>query len=469
MVEEASKTASNNINEEGKLKFSSSPQKASSISGNNVARLRLRATNLEPINPTNPYFVKRREVTSMAMRKFLNSIAALSENTASAYRRRLFPFDDFIKSYYGAEKTPDSLILDLKELRDDPYDVLSAYAVYLKTNKERKISDNYVRELTKMARQFLEYHRIVITERQFRSSVRLPRYLRRDKAAIDKSDIRQFMIFCKDLSVRTYMLTLASTGMRAAEALSLRLSDLDFNQSPGKINIRAEFTKMRTDRYIYMTEELRRHLEEYVKIKYRPRYRVRVNSETGKKGKYISHPKARMEDLLFAPMRWDDSNMPEPKIISMYKSYARRINTILDGCDKGDRELHSGFRKITRHSFRRFVKSTISDLGYADFSEWYIGHLASTYYRKKENERIEIFRKIEPYLTFLDIASLEASKQDLVTQLEMSRKETIELSRRLEHVEKSQEEQNKFIRENWKKFKPHKEDGETFSNSDPSP
>ena len=36
-------------------------------------------------------------------------------------------------------------------------------------------------------------------------------------------------------------------------------------------------------------------------------------------------------------------------------------------------------RKITLHSFRRFVKTTISDLGYADYSEWFIGHAGSTY------------------------------------------------------------------------------------------
>jgi hypothetical protein len=40
-------------------------------------------------------------------------------------------------------------------------------------------------------------------------------------------------------------------------------------------------------------------------------------------------------------------------------------------------------RQITLHSFRRFVKTTISDLGYADYSEYFIGHAGSTYWRKK--------------------------------------------------------------------------------------
>jgi len=47
---------------------------------------------------------------------------------------------------------------------------------------------------------------------------------------------------------------------------------------------------------------------------------------------------------------------------------------------KGTREDGNGNRRqITLHSFRRFVKTTISDLGYSDFSEYFIGHSGSIY------------------------------------------------------------------------------------------
>ena len=75
-------------------------------------------------------------------------------------------------------------------------------------------------------------------------------------------------------------------------------------------------------------------------------------------------------------------------------------------------------RKITLHTFRRFVKTTISDLGYADYSEWFIGHSGSTYWRKKDNEKAEIFKKIEPYLTFLNIQQLNRQGADLETKIE---------------------------------------------------
>ena len=51
-------------------------------------------------------------------------------------------------------------------------------------------------------------------------------------------------------------------------------------------------------------------------------------------------------------------------------------------------------RKITLHSFRRFVKTTISDLGYSDFSEWFIGHSGSTYWRKKIMRRLKYSKRL---------------------------------------------------------------------------
>jgi len=70
------------------------------------------------------------------------------------------------------------------------------------------------------------------------------------------------------------------------------------------------------------------------------------------------------------------------------------------------------------HSFRRFVKTTISDLGYADYSEYFIGHSGSTYWRKKDSEKAEIFRKIETYLTYLNVHQLERQGADIQTKVE---------------------------------------------------
>ncbi|MGB7956232.1 MAG: hypothetical protein WCF23_19845 [Candidatus Nitrosopolaris sp.] len=74
---------------------------------------------------------------------------------------------------------------------------------------------------------------------------------------------------------------------------------------------------------------------------------------------------------------------------------ARSFAKTLDRSGKGDREDgNQRRRQISLHSFRRFVKTTISDLGYADFSEWFIGHSGSKYWTKKDSEKAEIFARL---------------------------------------------------------------------------
>lgn len=106
---------------------------------------------------------------------------------------------------------------------------------------------------------------------------------------------------------------------------------------------------------------------------------------------------------------------------SIYAEVRGVSGKTLDRIGRGEREDLHGFnvsRKITLHSFRRYVKSTISDLGYGDYSEWLIGHIGSTYYRKTDKEKAEIFRKVESYLTFLDFVTLERKGADTQTRIE---------------------------------------------------
>ena len=63
-----------------------------------------------------------------------------------------------------------------------------------------------------------------------------------------------------DLRLKTYLMLLASTGLRATEALSIRIKDLDTNDSntcsPAKLIIRGQYTKTKVDRYVFLTREV---------------------------------------------------------------------------------------------------------------------------------------------------------------------------------------------------------------------
>jgi hypothetical protein len=92
----------------------------------------------------------------------------------------------------------------------------------------------------------------------------------------------------------------------------------------------------------------------------------------------------------------------------------------LDRIGKGSRENHNPRvrRKITLHSFRRYVKTTISDLGYHDFSEYFIGHSGNSYYTKSEKDIVKMFEKIEPHLTFLDYEELDRKGADIQSKID---------------------------------------------------
>jgi hypothetical protein len=126
-------------------------------------------------------------------------------------------------------------------------------------------------------------------------------------------------------------------------------------------------------------------------------------------------PDKKDTDLVFAV--YQDKNTPNPEYL--YDDLGKSFAKTLDRSGKGNMEDGSlRRRKITLHSFRRYVKTTISDLGYSDYSEWFIGHSGSKYWTKKDSEKAEIFSKVEPYLTFLNIHQLERQGADIQTKVE---------------------------------------------------
>jgi hypothetical protein len=150
--------------------------------------------------------------------------------------------------------------------------------------------------------------------------------------------------------------------------------------------------------------------------KYRTRRICYKDEQNGRKTiiEYTT-PEKRESELVFAVYQ----NTKSPVPISLYADLVKSFAKTLDRMNKGAREDgNERRRQITLHSFRRFVKSTISDLGYGDYSEWFIGHSGSTYWRKKDSEKGELFSKIEPYITFLNIHQLERQGADIQSKVE---------------------------------------------------
>jgi hypothetical protein len=222
---------------------------------------------------------------------------------------------------------------------------------------------------------------------------------------------------------------LACTGCRATEALSIRIKDLDLESIPAKVMIRGEYTKTKVDRYVFLTNEIVEQLETWLNFKYRTRRVCGRDKQTGKLIAEYRTPEKNHDDLVFSIRNNNTSSInghkknlnrsPGSKPQNNYHYIVTLFNKTLDRIGMGSREDGNEIRrKISFHSMRRYVKSTISDLGYADYSEWFIGHSGSEYWKRKDSEKAEIFKKIEPYLTFLNLPQLERQGADLQTKVE---------------------------------------------------
>ena len=366
-----------------------------------------------PIQQGNGSMIK----DSNTISKYIKNVNIMNKTTAYVYLRRLASFKNFISNAFDA-LTVDELIKRIKEGYEDVFEVINEYSLYLSNTN---ISTTTIKQRVVTVKNFFEYHDIDISPRKFKLKVKLPKTVRKNKEALSKEDISDILNACSDIRLKTYVMLLASTGMRAQEALSLRIKDFDLDgkSKPARFFVRGEYTKTRTDRIAFLTNEMAQQLKLWIDYRYRTR-RVSYNNHqhTISKNKTITEyrtPTKDDTDLVFAVYQ----NKDIPKTLSLYQDLARSFAKTLDRIGKGAREDgNERRRQITLHSFRRFVKTTISDLGYADYSEYFIGHSGSTYWRKKDSEKAELFCKIEPYLTFLNVHQLERQGADIQSKVE---------------------------------------------------
>ena len=349
---------------------------------------------------------------SKALHKYINNIRAMNKRTAKEYYLILNNFELFLISKY--KTTLDDVITNIEQDSEDPYDILSQYVAYLQAGYN--ISTVTLKNRIITAKNFLEYNDVDISPRKFKLKVKMPKIVRQNKEALSKEEIADILNACSDIKMKTYVMLLAATGMRATEALSIRIKDIDLKSNPAKVFVRGEYTKTKSDRTVFLTEETAQQVNSWLSYKYRTRRVCHRDDQSGKTITEHRTPQKKESDLVFAVYQSKDA--PNPR--NLYFELVKHFEKTLDSMGKGDREdgINERRRKITLHSFRRFVKTAISDLGYSDYSEWFIGHSGSTYWRKKESEKAELFKKVEPYLTFLNIHQLERQGADIQSKVQ---------------------------------------------------
>ena len=295
------------------------------------------------------------QLTSDKISAYISNVNMMSVSTAHEYRIRLNSFRIFVENTYKI--TVNILIEQIKQGSRNAYDILSQYGGYLKTSNN--ISNLTLKQRIVTVKNFLEYHDVDISPRKFRLKVKLPKIVRRNKEALSKEDVVDILNTCSDIRLKTYIMLLAATGMRAVEALSIRIKDLELQSYPPRLFVRGEFTKTRSDRTVFLTKEVAHQLSSWLDYKYRSR-RVCYVGNNGKTVTEYRTPEKNEAALIFSVYQ----SVENPNPNNLYIELSHFFGKTLDRMGKGAREEYNKKRRqITLHSFRRFVKTTISDLG----------------------------------------------------------------------------------------------------------
>src|SRR5919198_667086 len=369
-----------------------------------------------------------------AVADFLTTKARKSKRTVLTFSFVIDYLNKFICQNYNTNDNKyniQTILPELKSEKIDVYKLLNDFVSYLQNNTTNgsNLCPSTLNLYTSAAKSYFQFNDIDIHPSRLKYRVSLPTVHREDEKAIDSNDIKEILHHCNNRRLKAFILVLASGGMRASEALAIREIDIDFGPSltdknePAKVKIRKEYSKTRTERRIFISNEAARYLHEWIEWKYRDRTAER---------KYALKNRARSEnDLIFSTV-----NATDP--YGIYFKMSVEFQKALEAAGLASRKEDGVYRrrKVTFHSFRRFVKTTIANqTRNSDYSEWFLGHKKSPYYTNKPEELKRIYKEdCMKYLTFLDYPTLEATGRSFEAQLKQKDKQIEELQRQIKEL-----------------------------------
>lgn len=370
---------------------------------------------------------------------YLQDKATRSINTASSFSFGLLHLNSFIKKKYNDKHDIQTILpLLLKEQRKHDgeqkllYELLRGFVSYLQNDSKNghSLTPKTIRDYMVTARSYLGYNNIDISIPKFKRRVTMPAIYREDEAPIDSNDIKNILNHCNNRRLKAYILVLASSGTRAVEALGIRLRDInngagiDLDKfSPTEILIRKQYTKIRRERRIYISDEASSYLKQWIEYKHRDRH---------KEHHYLKNIEPAADDLVFSK----GGGITKPA--GLYDKMLDEFHKVLKDAGFKDRKEDGVYkrRKVTLHSFRRFVKTTIADHYNSDFSEYMLGHSKSVYYVNKLDEyRKEYKKRCMSFLTFLSDSTAEAIGKDYEAKLEQKEIEIERLNQQVRFLE----------------------------------
>ena len=302
------------------------------------------------------------------VKSFIDSKNTRSLKTGSNYRTALVKLNRYVVEKYG--KDANKIIDYLTDKPREVYDLLEGYITYLQSTKEG-ITANTIGNYIAALRSYFAKYDIDVVSAKFKHKVTLPQKIKEKEQPIDASDIRKILLSCNNRRLKAYLLFLMSSGLRAkTEACSIRNMDIEWT-SPTKIHIRGEYTKTKTSRDSYISDEATKFLKEYIEFRGETSpEQLLFTSYQNKIPKTVKDTK-RIANNLYVRLNIDFMNLL--KLVGMD---SRKENGLVN------KKRHC----ITLHSFRRFAYTVINEQVNTRFAEFILGH-SSLWLSYREGEQ----------------------------------------------------------------------------------
>jgi integrase len=259
------------------------------------------------------------------------------------------------------------------------YDSLDKFVSWLDS---KGLKPKTVTDYTSAAKRFLLFCGLELDDKKLRNRISMPRIMKIAEEPLTIEQVQRILTTGKpNPRMRALILLLLSSGMRLSEALSLRVKDLDLKSKPARATLKAEVTKGKRARVVFMSDEAR-----------------------GAVSEIVEGAPADQSAFNYKGDIWSKTKIAT---INFRRVVERAgLNELIEG-----HRIH----KIHFHIFRKFFLTKGSDVIGEHAAHALCGHgfYMDTYYQKTEEERAADYLKLMPKLTVFGTGEKAEDKVEL--------------------------------------------------------
>jgi len=299
-----------------------------------------------------------------------------------------------------------------EEFIDSLYNILQEW---INWNLSNGLGPSTLRARFSFLRNFLYYFGIKTDQQDIKQLLKFPKKNKEERYPLKKEELRDLVLAQSRYPKRQALyLACSSSGMRVGEAVSIRKKDLDFSQDRVMVRISPEYTKTRQGRTTFLSKECEDKVMAYLEP-------------------------LGSEDLVF-------SNSTKDSRITIEITAIQRALKRLGFTKKYS---SNNFLKITSHSFRAYFFTHAARKHGENYAHRLVGHggYLIQYDRMTEEEKLDMYKKLEPELVVFD----QTLNKLTIEKLEQENASIDELREEVKRLRESQAKQDKLIIENLQK------------------